>query len=428
MITVPLNELTASQLAAAIRRGETTCEAVAQSCLDRIQSRDPTVQAWEYIDPDRVLDAARALDRGERKGALMGVPFGVKDIIDTASLPTQYGSPIYKNHQPKADAACVALSCKAGALMMGKTVTTEFANRHPAKTHHPLDPARTPGGSSSGSAASVGDFMVPLAIGTQTTSSTIKPGSFCGVFAFRPTFGDLSCAGVKQSSAFMDTLGLYARSVEDVSLFRDVLAGTDPSPIVKADRPRIGFCRTHNWRILEPTTQRLLEEAAFVLQKAGAAVSDVTLPPEFASLGDVHRTISSFEFTRNYTWEIENHWNEISDTLRNGRLQHGLSIKFEEYVMARSHAERCQTTLDRIFANYDALLSSPVSGEAPFGLADTGNSSLCAMWTVLHVPAMTLPVFRGPGGLPIGALLIARRNEDRRLFSVAEWVYRCLTS
>jgi amidase len=248
------------------------------------------------------------------------VPVGIKDIIDTADMPTEYGSSIYRNHRPASDAACVALSRKAGAVVMGKTVTTEFANVHPGKTRNPLDPARTPGGSSSGSAAAVAASMVPLALGTQTTGSTTRPASFCGVFGYRPTWGDLRLRGVMEASATFDTLGVLARSIDDVALFRDVLLGVEPQPVADMPTPRIGFCRTHVWPRVEPATQKLLEDAAERLARAGAKVVEVTTPREFQELEQAHRWISGFEMARNLAWEIDNHWDEISAPFRNGRL------------------------------------------------------------------------------------------------------------
>lgn len=423
----PLNELSATEIVEAIATGRTTCEAVVRACLDRIAAREPHVQAWQYLNPEQVIAQARALDRSGRRGVLLGVAFGIKDIIDTCDMPTEYGSPIYAGHRPASDAACVALGRKAGGVLMGKTVTTEFANRHPGKTRNPFDPERTPGGSSSGSAASVADFMVPLAIGTQTTGSTIKPASFCGVFGYRPTHGDLRCAGVKEASGSLDTLGLYARSIEDIALYRDVLLGIEPERIPEnSPVPRIGFCRTHLWNAVEPTTQKLLEDAGQRLARAGARVRDVVLPDDFDRVEDAHRWISSFEFSRNFTWEIENHWDKISDTLRNGRLKHGLSCSFDRYRDARDFAERCRQLLGPVFDQHDVLFTAPVVGEAPIGLSDTGDSSLCSIWTAMHVPVVTVPAFNGPNGLPIGAQLIAKRNDDRRLFAAARWIYRQL--
>jgi amidase len=425
--TKPLNELTATEIVRAIAKGEATCEAVARACLERIAAREPQVQAWQYLDPQQAIAQARALDRSGKRGPLHGVPFAIKDIIDTCDMPTEYGSPIYTGHRPKNDAACVALGRRAGGLLMGKTVTTEFANQTPGKTRNPYDPARTPGGSSSGSAAAVGDNMVPLAIGTQTTGSTIRPASFCGVFGYRPTYGDLRCTGVKEASGSLDTLGLIARSIEDIALYRDVLLGATPEPLpAETGVPRIGFCRTHLWSIIEPHTQRLLEDAAKKLAQCGAKVTEVTLPPEFERIMDAHRWVSSFEFARNFTWEIENHWERISERLRNGRINDGLSCSFERYREAREFAEKCRLRFADACGECDVLLAASATGEAPLGLNSTGNAAPSTIWTALHVPTLTMPVFKGPNGLPVGAQVIARRDEDRKLFAAARWIYRRL--
>jgi Asp-tRNA(Asn)/Glu-tRNA(Gln) amidotransferase A subunit family amidase len=421
----PLNELTATEIVRAIGSGNTTAEAVARACLDRIAEREPRVEAWQFLDADLVLAQARALDRRGTVGALQGVPIGFKDIIDTADMPTEYGSPIYKGHHPMNDAACVALSRRAGAIAMGKTVTTEFANRFPGKARNPFDPQRTPGGSSSGSAAAVGDDMVPLAVGTQTTASTLRPASFCGCVGYRPTWGDLRMVGVKEAAGSLDTLGLIARSVDDVALYRDVLLGSKVEPLVDdaAWKPRIGFCRTPMWDQCEPTTQAMLTGLARDLASR-TDVRDVTLPEEFARIEEAHRWVSSFEFSRNFTWEIENHWELISSALRNGRLKDGLSCTFEQYREARTFIEHCRGMIDAILGDRDVLLVPVASGEAPIGLNSTGNASFCAIWTSIHVPAVTLPLFKGPNGLPVGAQFIARRNDDRKLFAACKWLMR----
>ena len=423
----PLNELTATEIVGAVTQGTATCEAVARAHLERIAAREPQVQAWQYLDPEYVMTQARALDKRPPRGALHGVPVAIKDIIDTCDMPTEYGSPIHAGHRPKADAACVALGRRAGGILMGKTVTTEFANQTPGKTRNPFDPARTPGGSSSGSAAAVADHMAALAIGTQTTGSTIRPASFCGVFGYRPTYGDLRLSRVMEASGSLDTLGLIARSIEDIALYRDVLLGVPHEPLPEdSGVPRIGFCRTHLWSILEPSTQRLLEDAAQKLARAGAKVSEVELPAHFERLMDAHRWISSFEFARNFTWEIESHWERISERLRNGRLKDGLSCSFERYRDARAFAEQCRAMFDDVIGECDVLLAASATGEAPIGLDSTGNAAPSTLWTALHVPSVTVPVFKGPAGLPVGAQLIARRNDDRRLFSAARWLHRAL--
>jgi Asp-tRNA(Asn)/Glu-tRNA(Gln) amidotransferase A subunit family amidase len=425
-MTKPLYDLTASEIVQSIAAGKTTAEAVARACLDHIAAREPKVQAWHFLDPDLVLKQARALDASTGRGPLRGVPVGMKDIIDTADMPTEYGTPIHKGHRPHIDATVVALTRRAGGLIMGKTVTTEFANRHPGKTMHPMDAKRTPGGSSSGSAAAVGDRMVPLALGSQTTASTLRPASFCGCVGYRPTWGDIRLTGVMEAAGSVDTVGLIARSVEDVALYRDVLLGVKPQPLAAnvTAAPRIGFCRTPMWDQCEPATQKLLEDCAARLAKAGARVSDVTLPEEFKRIEDAHRWISSFEFARAHAWEVDNRWEMISEALRNNRLKDGLSCSFEKYRESRSYAARVRRMLHDVFNDYDVLLAPSAAGEAPVGLNSTGNAAFCTIWTTMHVPAITLPLFTGPNGLPIGAQLIATRNNDRLLFEAARWVVK----
>ena len=279
------NEWTATEIVAAIESGTTTCEAVVRACLERIAEREATVGAWAYCDAPQAIAAAQAFDKSGRRGPIAGVPFGVKDIIDTVDMPTEWGTPIHRGRTTERDAACVALSRKAGGVLLGKTVTTEFANLHPGKTRNPHDLTRTPAGSSSGSAAAVADFMVPIAIGTQTTGSTIRPASFCGIFGYRPTYGEHRMHGVMEASGSLDTLGILARSIDDIALYNDVLLGIPPrSNESLSDPPRIGLCRSHIWDKIEPTTRKLVEDAAERLARAGAKVSDVTLPDDFKQL------------------------------------------------------------------------------------------------------------------------------------------------
>ncbi|HSQ03588.1 MAG TPA: amidase [Burkholderiales bacterium] len=422
-----LHEWSALEIVAAIRAGETTCEAVTRACLEHIAAREPKVGAWEFLDPQLAIDQARSWDKLGARGSLAGVPFGVKDIIDTFDMPTAYGSRIYAGHRPRRDAACVALARKAGGVVMGKTVTAEFAVNNPGKTRNPFDESRTPGGSSSGSAAAVADCMVPVALGTQTTGSTIKPGSFCGVFAYRPTFGDIRCSGIMESSGSSDTVGVYARMVEDIALFRDVLVGTQPQPLPDdAPPPRIGFVRPPQWAKLEGYTRELLEEAARRLARAGAKVSDAPLPAGFEHAEEVHRVITCREFVQNFTREIEHHWDELSEDLRNGKIRTGMSVTFERYRAAQVLAQRCRLNLASVFADYDVLLAPSARGEAPVGW-NTGDSTLASPWSIMHTPTMNVPLFRGPNGLPVGAQLIAASGNDATLFTAARWVHRKLT-
>ena len=354
------------------------------------------------------------------------MPFGVKDIIDTHDMPTEWGTPIHKGRQPERDAACVALSRKAGGLLLGKTVTTEFANLHPGPTRNPHDLKRTPGGSSSGSAAAVADFMVPLAIGTQTTGSTIRPASFCGVIGYRPTWGEHRMHGVMEASGSLDTLGILARSVDDVALYRDVLLGITPEPVAKLDRvPHIALCKSHVWDKFEPVTRTLTEDAVVRLARAGARISEFELPADFARLNEAHRWISSFEFARTFTWEIEHHWDEISDTLRGGRLQGRHRRRLRPLCRHRSASPKNAASGSTTCGATSTCCSRPGAfGEAPVGIPAFEGVPMFQLWTILHVPAITLPVFKGPAGLPIGAQLLGRRHDDRNLFACAQWVYR----
>jgi amidase len=270
--------------------------------------------------------------------------------------------------------------------------------------------------------------MVPLAVGTQTTASTIRPAAFCGCVGYRPSWGDLRCVGVKEAAGSLDTLGLIARSVDDVALYRDVLLGIGSEPLPEAQPPRVGFCRTPMWDACDASTKASLEGLARQLSAAGAVVRDVTLPGDFSRIEEAHQWISSFEFSRNFTWEIENHWSEISETLRNNRLEHGLSCSFEQYRDARSFAEASRAKLPAVFEGHDILLVPAASGEAPVGLDSTGNASFCAIWTTMHVPAVTLPLFTGPNGLPVGAQFVARRNDDRKLMSACRWIMQHCSS
>jgi Asp-tRNA(Asn)/Glu-tRNA(Gln) amidotransferase A subunit family amidase len=382
-----------------------------------------------WLNPEQAMAQARAVDRAGRKGRLAGVPVGIKDIIDTVDMPTGHGSPIYPRHRPFADAACVALIRAASGVILGKTVTTEFANLHPGPTRNPHDPARTPGGSSSGSAAAVADHMVPVALGTQTTGSTIRPASFCGVFGYRPTWGEHRVNGVMEASGSLDTLGILARSLDDVALWRDVLLGVAPQPIAEPARaPRIGIYRPQAWDQVEAATRTLVENAARDLAKAGAEVRDVTLPAEFAGLDEAHRWISSFEFARTFTWEIAYHWSEISETLRNGRLADGLACSFERYLEMKQLAEACRRRFEALWQDIDVMITAAAFGEAPLGHNTFAGAPLYMMSTVLHVPSLSLPVFRGPNGMPIGLQILARRHDDRTLFGLARWTYRALTS
>ena len=429
-MTAP-NQLTAAQAVAQLASGALTAEALTRACLDRAEERK-SVKAWIWLDPEQALAQARAADantRAGRPGLLAGLPIGVKDIIDTADMPTEHGSPIYRGNRPFADAACIALLRMAGAVILGKTVTTEFANRFPGATVNPHNPGHTPGGSSSGSAAGVADFQVPVALGTQTGGSVIRPSAFCGIVGYKPSFGEFSRAGIKLQCHNLDTLGVLCRSVEDLALMRAALIGM---PHRKVDRsagaPRIGLCRTPAWDAADSATQALIEQSATRLAAAGASVSEVSFAPEFANILEHHRRIFNYEAARNYAYEYEEHHDQVSQVLRDTVLTPGRELPLDAYVEAIETAEAFRRHLDDIFADVDVLLTPSAAGEAPEGLGSTGDPSFNSIWTLAWTPCVTLPAGTGPKGLPLGIQLIGPRFADEKLLDQAAWVEARLSS
>jgi amidase len=421
-----LFRLSASETAAKIREGKLTSEALVRSCLERIDAREPQVKAWVHLDRDFALAQARECDKSAKRGPLHGVPFAAKDIMDTADLPAEYGSPIYKGNRPTADAACVALSRAAGGVLLGKTVTTEFASRIPlGETMNPHNPQHTPGGSSSGSAAAVADFMVPLAFGTQTVGSVIRPAAFCGCIGYKPSFGEVSTQGVKQNTASFDTVGLFARAVEDLALFRAALTGFAAKPLaaVSVNQLTIGFCRSMFWDRAKEYTKKFLEDAASALAKAGAKVLDVELGKPFDQFEPMGRRINDYEFSRGLTWERQHHWELLSEFTRD-KLAKWLDVSYEQYREAEAVLAQCRGHLADAMKEFDLLLTPSALGEAPAGLASTGDTSFNILSTWTYTPCVTLPVFTGPSGLPIGIQLIGHRNQDHRLLEGAQAVYR----
>jgi Asp-tRNA(Asn)/Glu-tRNA(Gln) amidotransferase A subunit family amidase len=416
--------LSASEAAARLEAGTLSAETLVGDCLDRVQAR-AAVKAWVWLEPEAALAQARALDKAGRPGVLKGVPVGVKDVIDTFDMPTQHGSPIYRGNRPFADAACVAMTRMAGGVILGKTVTTEFANRDPRETVHPHNPAHTPGGSSSGSAAAVADFQVPVAFGTQTGGSTIRPAAFCGVIGYKPSFGEFSRVGVKMQCHNLDTVGLICRSLDDLSLMRAAVLAQPRQPVDRAaNAPRIGFCRTPAWDQADADTHALLERIASRLAASGASVREVALAP--ADILDHHRRIFEFEAARNYAYEYEAHWEQLSPALREGLLKPGRALPLSAYIEAIETAEAFRARLDDLFGEVDALLAPSAVGEAPEGLHSTGDAPFNAIWTLAWTPCVTLPAGTGARGLPLGIQLVGQRFCDEALFDAAAWVERHL--
>jgi amidase len=418
----PLNQLTAAEVAEGIAGGAFTAEAVTAACLERIAARDGTVHAWAHLDAEAALAQARARDAGTPLGPLHGVPVGIKDVFDTCDAPTGMGSPIYAGYRPFADAFVVATLRAAGVVILGKTVTAEFAGLHPGATANPHDPARTPGGSSSGSAAAVADFMVPAALGTQTGGSVLRPASFCGVVGFKPSFAAISRAGLKLAAETLDTVGVMARSVEDAALLAGVLTGAAPRALEEPARPpAIGFCRTVLWERAEAETRTALEEARAGLTEAGAKVAEVEMPADFLAVDRARNVINAVERARTLAFEWARHREEISARLAE-TVREGLRTPHRDYVRALETCREVRARLDEVFGGNEALLVPCVPGAAPLGLESTGEPALQGFWTALHVPTITLPTHRTAEGLPVGIQLVGRPRADDGLLAAAHWM------
>jgi len=418
-----LSELGLAEAAWRIESCETTAETLAGACLERIAERDETVRAWAHVDGNKVLEQARALDRGPRRSRLHGVPVGIKDVIDTADQPTEYNSPIYRGHRPKADAACVTLLRRAGCLILGKTVTTEFANNHPAQTRNPHNSAHTPGGSSSGSAAAVADFMVPAALGTQTGGSVIRPATYCGAFAIKPSFGAINRAGTKMLAESLDTIGIFARGAQDLALILEALTGR--APVSASGKPRVGLCRTPRWPVADASVQKNAEGAARALERAGAQVRDFELPAGSDQLFDRHKVIMTYETARALSWEYFSHADQLSPTLK-ARLDDGWKVTRADYDAMREHARRCRRELAESLRSLDFLITPSAPSEAPASLASTGDPVFNRAWTLLGVPCVTVPFGKGPLGLPLAVQLVGSMDSDMALLGWAGWTAKQL--
>lgn len=437
-----LNLLSLSEAAADIREGRMTSTELVAACLEHIETVEPQVQAWAFLDREYAMRQARAADdhrkHGKATGPLHGVPVGIKDIFDTADMPTEFGSPFWTGRTPRRDAAAVALLRAAGAVILGKTVTTEYAYFHPGKTRNPHDPARTPGGSSSGSAAAVAAHMVPGAIGSQTNGSVIRPAAFCGVVGFKPTHGLIPRSGALLLSRTLDHVGVFARTVEDAALLAEVLVGFDeedpdtrplarpPLSAVASSEPplppRFAFVRSPVWDRAEPATKAAFDELVRFL---GDAASEVELGPSFDRAIDLHRIVMDVEMAHNLHRDYEKAGEQLSPTLR-GLIERGRGILAVDYMRAVAAIDPLNRTLDAVFDEYDALLTPATRGEAPIGLDSTGDPVFCTTWTYLGTPAVTLPLMQSEAGLPLGIQLVGRRGNDARLLRTARWLVRAV--
>jgi Asp-tRNA(Asn)/Glu-tRNA(Gln) amidotransferase A subunit family amidase len=421
------NELDAWQAVGLLARRELRAQDLMRACLERVAERDGDVRAFVHLDPVAALAQARALDAGPLRGVLHGLPLAVKDLFDTADMPTAYGSPIYAGHRPAADAAAVALCREAGALVFGKTVTTEFAYFHPGPTRNPHDRAHTPGGSSSGSAAAVADHMLPLALGTQTAGSIIRPAAYCGVVGYKPSWGRVPRAGVKSLSESLDTIGGFGRSVRDLALLGAVLTGD--ARLIDAGAtppPRIGLFRCPDSAQADADTQRALVKAGAALAPQASAFADASLPTELPDLVGLQKAVMAFEMARALSHERLRHRDRLSERLR-ALFDEGVLIPGALHAKHLAQTADAQRRVDAMFDRFDVLMAPSATGEAPHGTDATGDPLFCRGWTLLGLPCIHLPFTTGQRGLPIGLQLVGRFGDDHRLLAVAQWVHERLT-
>jgi Asp-tRNA(Asn)/Glu-tRNA(Gln) amidotransferase A subunit family amidase len=432
-----LERWSATDLARAIQAGAVTSEQLVQACLARIRETEPQVQAWQVLDEEHALVQARARDLDRREGQpcgpLHGVPVGIKDIIDTGDLPTEDGTVLHAGRTPDHDATVVALLRAAGAVIMGKTVTTELATYTAGKTRNPHDFDRTPGGSSSGSAAAVAAGMVPLALGTQTNGSVIRPAAFCGVYGFKPTHGLVSRYGIQKLSRTLDTVGMFARSLDDIALLAEQLAIHDYNDPDTQPRARIPFVatlgeepplppkfalvKTPIWDRADETTREAFAELADSL---GEQCQEFPLPASIAEAWDWHRTIMEAEMAANLDLEWERGRDKLSESLQ-AQLGRGREIRAVDYQKAQARIGKLNDSFDELFARFDAIITPAAIGTAP-ALATTGDPSFCTLWTLCGMPACSLPLMAGADGMPLGLQVVGRRLSDARLLRTARWL------
>jgi len=435
------SDLRATEAASSIARGDLTSEAVITACLERSAEGDAEVKAWAFIDRERALAQARGADEQRRSGKgvgpLHGIPVGIKDIIDTVDMPTEHGSPVFKGRQPRADAAAVAALRAAGAVILGKTVTTELATLTPAATRNPVNPEHTPGGSSSGSAAAVAAGMVPLALGTQTGGSVIRPAAFCGVYGFKPSFGLVPRPGVLSQAPSLDTVGVFGRSLEDIALLADAIQGYDardpasiaasrPNLLARATEdfplpPMFTFVKTHAWGEADAVTREAFGE---LVEHLGDKVEEIGI--DFTT----ERGIAAAKIVQNV--ELAHHYGPLLDKAPElisqrlaGQIEEGRRLTGVDYFAALEARHELYATIEDLLTQHGQILTPAALGPAPKGLESTGNPVFCAFWTYLGVPAVTLPLLEADG-LPMGVQLVGARRDDGRLLRSARWLVRHL--
>ena len=430
--------ISATEASEAIRAGRMTSEGLVSACLERIAAIEDGIGAWAYLDADHALKQACEADRiqqdGQTLGLLHGIPVGVKDIFDTGDMPTEDGTVLHAGRQPQEDATAVALLREAGAVILGKTVTTELAVYTPGKTRNPHDFERTPGGSSSGSAAAVAAGMVPLAIGTQTNGSVIRPASYCGVYGYKPSYGRISRHRVLQQSRPLDQVGVFARTIEDAALIAEqIMAFDDRDPdtqmrarpklveTVAAEppfNPRLAFVKTPVWDKAETDTKEAVSE---LVAHLGENVGEVDLSDLFNGAVEQHRTIMEADLARSFEQEYASGKDKLSSILRE-MIERGQKVLAVDYNRAVSRIPEFNRALDKVFDWHDAILTPATTGEAPVGLESTGSPIFCTIWTLCGMPAITLPILQGSHGLPVGVQLVGSKGDDARLLRTARWL------
>jgi Asp-tRNA(Asn)/Glu-tRNA(Gln) amidotransferase A subunit family amidase len=439
---VSLSALDLTDAAAGIRDGRLSSVELVADCIKRIDEVDRDIDAWAFLDRAHAMAQAEAADdhrsRGRATGPLHGVPLGIKDIFDTADMPTEFGSKLWVGRTPRRDSAAVARLRAAGAVILGKTVTTEYAYFSPGKTRNPHNRDHTPGGSSSGSAAAVAALMVPGAIGSQTNGSVIRPAAFCGVVGFKPTHGLIARSGALLLSRALDHVGVFARNVADAALLAEVMAGVDEDdPDTRAIArppladvavsepplpPRFAFVRSPAWKHAENVTTEAFAE---LVEALGEHVAEVVIGESFDRAVDLHRTIMEVEMAHNLHRDFEQGRDSLSEALRK-QIERGRKALAVDYTRALAGSAPLNQALDGVFDEYDAILTPAAPGPAPRGLDSTGNPVFCTLWTYLGTPAVTLPLLTSEEGLPIGVQLVGRRGNDARLLRTANWLVRTL--
>lgn len=435
-----LHHLGVKEIVQGLRENRFSCEDLVRAYLARIENLEPKIEAWAWLKPDAALERARQLDRhrqaGGAAGDLLGVPLGVKDIIDVSGAPTGMGSPAFEDYRPDISARVVLKIEEAGALVLGKTVTAELAYLTPGKTRNPWNPAHTPGGSSSGSAAAVAAGCVPAAIGTQTNGSVIRPAAFCGIVGYKPSAGLISRVGILMFSHTLDQVGIFAHDVADaakvanaaightpddpdsLSDFASVPRDLNPAPLFQP--PRIAAVRSPVWSLANGDQQANFTHCVATLRKAGAAVDPIVLPDIFQQAHDIHRRIMYYEGARAFSALQARHRDRLSTAI-NRMIDEGIHISESAYHAALESRTRLQGELNELLQRYDALITPPARGEAPVTLESTGDPAFCTIWTLCGAPAITIPTGLGPHGLPLGLQVVGAYLQDARLLQAAQW-------